>query len=134
MRVLLDTNAYAVLRRHGNDVEYILNHADIIYLSTIVMGELFAGFKRGSRESKNKTLFTSFIESPAVSIIPVSEETAKIYAQIKYEIGLVGKPIPSNDIWIAAHAMEIGAVIITYDRHFLKIPGLRLWDEIKVKN
>ena len=134
MRVLPDTNACSILWRHGSQVEHALNQADFVYISTIVIGELFAGFKRGNQEAKNKKLFASFIQSPTISIIPVSQDTAEIYAQIKYGLGKLGKPIPSNDLWIAAHAMETGSVLVTYDRHFLKIPGLRLWDELTNKN
>jgi predicted nucleic acid-binding protein len=41
-----------------------------------------------------------------------------------------GKPIPINDVWIAAHGLETGSILVTYDDHFAVIPGLRLWPEI----
>ena len=42
-----------------------------------------------------------------------------------------GKPLPVNDVWIAAHALETGSILVTYDDHFASVPGLRLWDELQ---
>jgi len=55
-------------------------------------------------------------------------ETAEIFASIKKDLRTTGKPVPINDVWIAAHALETGSVRVTFDRHFSSAPGLRLWD------
>lgn len=58
----------------------------------------------------------------------VTKETADVFGQVKDALKRAGAPIPMNDVWIAAQAIETGSVLITYDRHFSKVPGLRLWD------
>ena len=50
-----------------------------------------------------------------------------IFGWLKYQLKLAGTPIPINDVWIAAHAIETGSMLITFDSHFDRIPGLRLW-------
>ena len=61
----------------------------------------------------------------------VSQETAEIYSDIKMALKKKGTPIPLNDVWIAAHTVETGAKLITYDSHFLKVPGLRVWEKLR---
>jgi tRNA(fMet)-specific endonuclease VapC len=65
-----------------------------------------------------------------VSILEASKETAEIFGLIKHSLKRTGHPIPVNDVWIGAHALETGSILLTYDRHFAYIPGLRLWDEL----
>ncbi|MBI5358686.1 type II toxin-antitoxin system VapC family toxin [Candidatus Amesbacteria bacterium] len=128
-KILVDTNA---LRKVSEDYEPILekfNDSDVILLSPIVIGELIYGYKKGNREAKNKKFLESFIEENNIEVLKISQETAEIYANFRYQLGKKGKPIPSNDIWIAAQAMENGAVLVTYDQHFSEIPGLRVWGE-----
>lgn len=134
MRILLDTNTYSSYLTQDEMVMEYLERADTIFVSTIVIGELLAGYKRGSKKIENKERLHTFLEKPGVAIINVSKETSEVYAQIQFELAQKGKPIPSNDAWIAAHALETGSVLVTYDRHFLKIPGLRLWDELRLGN
>lgn|GEM_PF-717222 len=57
-------------------------------------------------------------------------ETAEVFGHVKSDLKEAGNPIPINDVWIAAHAIETGAIVITYDSHFRKAAGLRLWDVI----
>ncbi|HES59885.1 MAG: PIN domain-containing protein [Calditrichaceae bacterium] len=63
-----------------------------------------------------------------VQILAATNETSEIFGIIKSELKKQGKPIPINDVWIAAHVLETGSVLITYDKHFFQIPGIRLWD------
>ena len=65
-----------------------------------------------------------------VSVLDASKETAEIFGLIKDSLKRTGHPIPVNDVWIGAHALETGSVLLTYDRHFAVIPGLRLWDKL----
>lgn len=92
----------------------------------IVLGELYAGFKNGSKELENKKLLELFLGKSTVRIIDVTEETADIFGVIKNILKNAGTPLPINDIWIAAHAMEFGANLLSFDKHFKQIPGLRL--------
>jgi predicted nucleic acid-binding protein len=57
-------------------------------------------------------------------------ETADVFGLIMGSLRKSGKPIPINDVWIAAHGLETGSILVTYDDHFAVIPGLRLWPEI----
>ena len=127
-KIILDTNAYTKLLLKDRHVLEELTKADKIYLSSIVLGELFAGFKGGSKEIDNKNLLEEFLSKPGVEILLIGKETAEFFGDIKYYLEKNGNPIPANDIWIAACAQETGAIVITYDSHFSKIPGIRVWD------
>ena len=61
---------------------------------------------------------------PFVTIVPVSDVTADRYARIAYSLRRKGNPIPQNDVWIAAQAMEHGAGLVSFDKHFLSVDGL----------
>ena len=126
-RVLLDTNAYTHLLAGNDSVLDAISEADQVYLSVFVMGELLAGFRGGNKFVENRNILKIFIQKPTVALLNATEETADIFGQIKTELRQAGTPIPINDIWIAAHAIETGAVLISYDHHFSKIPGLRRW-------
>jgi tRNA(fMet)-specific endonuclease VapC len=96
-------------------------------MSIFVLGELYAGFKGGNREKENLAILRRFLDKPGVSIINASRETAAFFAMIKTILKKAGTPIPINDVWIGAHALETGSMIITYDKHFTMVPGLRIW-------
>jgi len=129
-RILLDTNAYTSYLAGDQDVLKALVAAEITFLSIFVLGELYTGFKGGNREDKNLELLQVFQNKPRVTILNAQPETAEIFAHIKNQLKKAGTPLPINDIWIAAHAMETGSVVVTYDKHFIKIQGLRLWRRI----
>lgn len=128
-KILLDTNAYTNFFKNFPKLEEFVESADTIYMSPIVYGELLEGFKQGNREGLNRQHLDGFLAETNVHLMEVTRETAEIYAQIRIDLRKKGLPIPVNDVWIAAQAMEIGAVLITYDKHFGEIPGLRTWGE-----
>ena len=64
------------------------------------------------------------------TILEATIETADVFGLIMASLRKSGKPIPINDVWIAAHDLETGSILVTYDDHFALIPGLRLWPEI----
>ena len=130
-KISLDTNAYSEFMS-GNSLvfEYIIE-AEEIYLSTVMLGELFAGFKGGKKYSKNREDLKSFMHKDGIKIINVTMETAEIFGEIKSGLTKKGKMIPLNDIWIAAHTIETGSKLITFDSHFKQINGLRIWEELK---
>ncbi len=127
-RVLIDTSAYSHLLRGRTEVSDILAKADLVYVSVFVLGELYAGFKGGSKEAANRALLDQFLHRPTVQILAATRETAEVFAEVKSTLRQAGTPLPLNDVWIAAHAIETGSVLATFDAHFHKIPGLRLWD------
>lgn len=123
--ILLDTNAYTAFMRGEPEVVEVVARAGRIYLTSIVLGELLAGFSAGTREPKNRAELARFIESPRVEVLPVTAETADSYALIWLSLRRKGQPIPSNDLWIAACTMQHGAALLTRDAHFTHIEGLR---------
>ncbi|MEE8605151.1 MAG: type II toxin-antitoxin system VapC family toxin [Candidatus Aminicenantaceae bacterium] len=129
-KILLDTNAYIGYLRGDEQVLAYLGQAEFVYMSVFVMGELYSGFRAGKKEKENKQILERFLMKSTVSVLEGSKETAEIFGLIKDSLKKIGHPIPVNDVWIGAHALETGSVLLTYDRHFAVIPGLRLWDEI----
>ena len=105
--------------------------SEVIFLSTVMLGELFAGFHRGSKFSTNKQELKSFLSKDGIKVINVTIETSEIFGEIESSLSRSGKMIPLNDIWIAAHTIETGSKLIPYDSHFKQIAGLRLWEELK---
>jgi len=128
-KILLDTNAYARFLSGDEKVMAYMAQADSVHMSVFVLGELFARFKAGSKEKSNKQLIERFLLKPTVSVLDATMETADIFGLIMASLRKSGTPIPINDVWIAAHCLETGSVLVTYDDHFAQIPGLRLWDE-----
>jgi tRNA(fMet)-specific endonuclease VapC len=126
--LLLDTNAYAKYLRGDLRVLGALAGAGSVYMSVFVLGELFAGFKSGSMEKGNRGILEAFLAKPAVRVLDATRETAEYFSLIRSALRQAGRPIPLNDVWVAAHALETGSVLVTYDAHFAAVPGLRIWD------
>ncbi len=122
--VLIDTNAYSALKKADAEIVEIIQYADAIVMSPVVLGELYFGFDNGNRTKQNRQELQKFLESPRVTVLPILSETAHFFSQIVLSLSRKGTPIPSNDIWIAAQAMEHGCVVCTYDKHFRSIEGL----------
>lgn len=108
-------------------VKEMLQTADAIYVNAVVLGELRIGFLRGRLRQKNEGRLRQFLASSRVSALAVDEDTAERYAVILDALWTAGTPIPTNDIWIAASAMQYGLTVITTDAHFLKIPQILVW-------
>ena len=125
--ITLDTNAYAALTNGDTLVKEAIEFADKVYVPVIVIAELFYGFKNGSREEFNINLLNEFLHLPGVEVFHTTDTTPRIYAEICLLLRKKGKPIPSNDIWIAALALETESVIVTYDKHFQNIDYLQIW-------
>ncbi len=126
-KVILDTNAFSALFRGDEKVLKSISRAQYVYVSAVAAGELMAGFRGGARYRENMEIFEEFLSEPEVEFLPVTLETCDYFALIKNDLTRNGTPIPINDVWLGAQCLENGAVLITYDRHFTHIPGLRLW-------
>lgn len=122
--ILLDTNAYASFKRNEADIVQIIQHAETIGISPIVIGELLAGFDGGNKAKQNKIELQKFLESSRIMIYPITLDTAYFFSQIYHSLKSKGKPIPTNDMWIASQALEHGCVVCTQDKHFSFIEGL----------
>ena len=121
MRLLVDTSAYSGFMRGHPEIKVAIQEADEIYVNSIVLGELGAGFIKGRRRRKNEAELKRFLGSPRVSLLDVTEDTAERYAVILNSMWRAGTPIPTNDIWIAASAMEYGLHVLTTDDHYQKV-------------
>lgn len=122
--VLIDTNAFSAIKKGDASIIEILQIAEVIAMSPVVIGELIFGFDNGSRSKQNRLELQKFLESPRVTILPILSETAHYFSQVMLSLKKKGNPIPSNDVWIAAQALEHGCVVCTYDKHFRAIEGL----------
>jgi predicted nucleic acid-binding protein len=120
-QVLLDTSAYSAFKRGNPEVLALLQEADEIHVNAVVLGELGAGFRGGTRRRENEQELTAFLASPRVRLAPMGEETADRYASIHAYLKKAGTPIPTNDLWIAATAMEHGLRVITTDGDFDRV-------------
>jgi len=125
-RLLIDTNIYSYALKGDSDVVTVLRKAEEIGFSVISIGELLSGFKGGGREQKNREELETFLDSPRVVVYPVNEDTSEFYAETLHNLRKIGKPVPTNDIWIAAVAFQNGLPLFTKDTHFKTIAGLSL--------
>ena len=123
-KILLDTNAYAAFKNGNTDAIEIIRLAEKIGISSIVLGELLAGFILGDREKLNRKELSEFLCSPRVTLLLIDNETSEYYARIFQQLRRKGQPIPTNDLWIAATSIQHGFTIFTYDKHFLDIDNL----------
>jgi tRNA(fMet)-specific endonuclease VapC len=124
--ILLDTNAYAAFKQGDPDAISILQRAPAIALNTIVLGELLSGFSFGSREDVNRGELVRFLNSSRVVVLPLDRNTADHYAAVYSALRRAATPIPTNDMWIAASALQHNLLLYTLDQHFHGVPGLKI--------
>jgi predicted nucleic acid-binding protein len=124
VKILLDTNAYSALKRGNPEVADRVRRAEEVILSVVVAGELLLGFRLGTRFRKNVAELEAFLDNPYVTLLPVTLTSADRFARIAAALRAKGRPIPTNDVWIAAHAMETGADLVSSDEHFGALDGL----------
>lgn len=129
-RTFLETNSYSRYARGENILKKLMSESREVFISVITLGELYLGFREGGREHENLKLLNAFLAERKVKVVNVSKTTSREYGKIKYELRRNGKPIPENDIWIAAQVTETGSELITYDDHFLNIKGLKVWNKL----
>jgi len=123
-RILIDTSAYSAFLRGDSQMKRSVQQADEIFLNPVVLGELLAGFMVGKNEKKNRAILQDFLSSSRVKIIEMDEETSERYATIVRYLRTKGAPLPTNDLWIAASAMQHGLKILTMDKHYIEIPQI----------
>ena len=124
--MLIDTNVYSNAMRGEGSVVATLRRASHIGIASISIGELLSGFKGGTNEQENRAQLAEFLDTPRVALYGVSEDTAEFYASILDGLRDSGTPIPTNDIWIAAVALEHGLRLFSMDHHFGAVAGLLL--------
>jgi len=129
-KILIDTNAYSRFLAGDENVLNALAEAEIVYMSVFVIGELYAGFRGGTKEQQNTDILKQFLKKPTVRVLNATRKTAEIFGKVKDNLKKAGTPLPINDVWIASHSIEKDAVIVTYDSHFKKIQGLDIWSHL----
>lgn len=124
--LLIDTNIYTHALKGDHETVGILQQANEIAVCTITIGELLSGFKAGEKEKRNREELAEFLDAPRVRVYGIDEDTAEFYSEIINDLRKKGKPIPTNDIWIASVAFQHGLHLFTKDKHFKQVPGLFL--------
>ena len=123
--IALDTNTYAGCQRADPAAIEVFQRAEQLLVSTVVLAELLSGFAFGGREAQNREELHLFLNCRRVAIKEVGMATADAYALIYAALRRQGRPIPTNDLWIAASCVEHGAVLFSLDAHFDQVAGLR---------
>ena len=120
----IDTNALIDLLENGHEPPKSFSSYDELLVSATVIGEFRAGLQDTKRGESMLWKLRSFLDKASVRAVPLGEKTAEIYAKVFQTLRAAGKPIPQNDIWIAASALEHGAALATTDAHFRFVPLL----------
>ena len=123
-KVLIDTNVYTAFKRKVPDIVKSFQHFDFIGINITVIAELYAGFIGSKKEQTNRLELERFMDTPRVNYINNDMDTADFYARVFNSLKKKGSPIPSNDIWIAASALQNGLAVFTLDKHFRYVDGL----------
>jgi tRNA(fMet)-specific endonuclease VapC len=121
-RYCLDTVAYSHFKRGEARITRMLDRAEWIGVPVIVIGELCAGFAKGSRFQKNLEELDEFLALPIVETLPVDRQTAEMFGEMIDALRRTGRPVPSNSVPIAATCARAGATLLTWDAHFRFIP------------
>ena len=121
---LLDTNIVIALFERQRKVLQKLKKATEVYLPAVVVGELIYGALKSAKARDNLERIEEFAAASAV--LTCDLETARHYGQIKTELHRRGRPLPDNDIWIAALAQQHDLTLVSRDRHFREVERLDL--------
>jgi tRNA(fMet)-specific endonuclease VapC len=120
---LLDTNIVIDLLAARREVVENIRLASRVFVSSIVIGELCFGAEKSMQVVANLARVEALI--PLVTVLPVETETARLYGRVRQQLRQAGKPIPENDVWIAALAIQHGLTLISRDQHFGYVQGLQ---------
>ena len=123
-RLVLDTSAYAHFRARHRGVVDLIAKADVVQVPVTALGELEAGFRLGSRLDENRATLAQFLSEAWVSVLLITEDVARQYGKIFASLRRAGTPVATNDIWIAAIAIDAGSHLVTFDGDFARVEGL----------
>lgn len=122
--LVLDTTVVVAFFRGDASAAQLLANTEFLYLPLIALGELFVGIERAQNRAKGGQQLQQLLT--VVAILYPDTETAAIYGRLKASLFSQGRPIPDNDIWIAASALQSGLHLAARDVHFVNIPNLQL--------
>lgn len=124
LRIAIDTNRLVDFFRDEPEAVTAVQEAREIFVPFVSAAELRAGFLGGKKGTVNERIFTKFLNSARVQILLANEETTHHYARLFQQLRKQGTPIPTNDLWIAALALQNDLPLLSRDRHFDSIPQL----------
>ena len=124
MRVALDTNRLTDLFRGDAALAERLGLCDEVWIPLVVLAEIKAGFLGGTERHRNEILLRKLLSKTTVGVLLPDRETAEHYARLFVQLKRAGTPVPDNDLWIAALALQHDLLLITRDKHFKNIPQL----------
>lgn len=124
MKVLIDTNRYVDFCRGDPGVTEIIGRAERIAMPFVSLAELRAGFRCGTLGRRNESTLLRFLSSSRVQVLYPDEQTTHSYAGLFAQLRAQGTPIPTNDLWIAALAVQHGLFLCSRDAHFDHLPQL----------
>lgn len=121
--MILDTNALSAAAEENAGIVRIWAGLDRVALPVIVIGE----YRYGIAQSRHASRYRRWLEDLITDcdVLDITEQTTHHYAAISAELRSVGKPIPSNDVWIAALCRQHSLGVLSQDRHFDAISGIR---------
>lgn len=123
-KFLLDTNIIIALFANEEKIQQNLLKADEIFIPSIAIGELYYGANKSQKIQENLEKINEFIVKNI--ILGCDAITAEYYGQIKNKLRLKGRPLPENDIWIAAIALQYDLILVTRDAHFDEVENLKV--------
>ncbi len=124
LRLLIDTNRYVDLCRGVPETVELLEQADLIAVPFVVLGELRAGFAIGRRTADNDRTLRRFLLKDGVRVLFADDQTTHHYASVFRQLRKQGTPIPTNDVWLAALALQHNLVLHSRDAHFDHLPQI----------
>ena len=121
--MILDTNALSAVADGDPALAAILASADQLAVPTIVLGE----YRYGIAQSRHRASYERWLEGllQDCMVLDINEPTTHHYAEISVELKRIGKPIPTNDLWIAALCRQHSLPLLSRDRHFDTVPGTK---------
>ena len=124
MKILIDTNRYSDFAKGEKTAVEIFTTADRIFVPFVVVAELRAGFRSGTISRRNEAVLVRFLANERVEVLYADAQTTHIYAETYALLRRNGTPIPTNDLWIAALAIQHSLPLCSRDAHFEKLPQI----------
>ncbi len=121
-KYLLDTNIIIALFANDTKIKNNLLQAEEVFIPSIVIGELYYGANKSQRVQENLTKIKYFITNNV--ILSCDENTSRYYGEVKNSLRLKGRPLPENDIWIAAITIQYNLILVTRDAHFNEVENI----------
>lgn len=121
--MIIDTNALSAIIDGDPAIKPLVQRAATVEISVITLGEYQFGILKSSKPGPGERWLRDYLH--LYKILPVSEETSRHYAELRLSLKLAGTPIPLNDLWIASQCRQHDLPILSRDRHFDVVEGMR---------